>query len=186
MDALCKTVDGRVRPCNVQRLTKGDIAKAQSSWGIAFRRRFELGMRDPDEMIWSAGFMSPTEESALPGYAAVADDEIQGIVVIDQKLRMSRVPPVSAITYLPYLAAAPWNRPFGTHSGVYRGIGRLLVARAVSEAVIRGTCGRIGLHSFSAARPFYEHLGFTNLGIDPAQRGMFYFELLPDSASSAT
>ena len=112
-------------------------------------------MRDPDEMIWSAGFMIPTDGSPLQGYAVVADDETQGIVVIDRALRRSRVKPLSAIAYLPYLATAPWNRSSGACPGRYRGIGRLLVGRAISEAVSLGTGGHIGLHSFSSARPLY-------------------------------
>lgn len=176
MQVLCKTVDGHVEQCTVLRLTEDDIALARESWGIEFRHRFALGMRDPDEMIWSTGFLLATDGSPLNGYVITANNDIQGVIVVDKELRASRVHPSAKVSYVSYLATAPWNRDFGSRFGRYRGIGQVLVRQAIAEAVTLGTLGRVGLHSIAPACSFFEHLGFRNLGSDRAQRGMVYFE----------
>lgn len=92
--------------------------------------------------------------------------------------------PMAALAYVRYLATAPWNRQCAEYRGRYRGIGRLLVMHAITTGIALGSQGHVGLHSFVAASPFYDRLGFKNLGVDPAERGMLYFELLPDAAQA--
>lgn len=186
MWTLCETDSGRDVPCEVARITSIDIAAVRFSWEREFQlRRFD-GVRDDDALIWDRGFMSNArslEGIALAGYVISASDAVQGIVVVDQELKASRTQPSSAIAYVRYLATAPWNRHGDKHrSRRFHGIGRLLVVHAIAEGIDLGSRGHIGLHSFVASAPFYDRLGFKNLGPDPAERGMSYFELLPEAA----
>lgn len=178
---------GTIVPCEVARMTFQEIAAAAASWGREFQRRRVGGVRDEDALIWARGFMSdsPSEgDCKLTGYVISVAGDIQGIVRIDDVLRPSRTQPSVGMVYIRYLATAPWNRRCDEYLGRYRGIGRLLVAQAAMEGITLGGQGHIGLHSFVAATPFYDRLGFKNLGADPCKRGMSYFELLPDAATA--
>jgi hypothetical protein len=166
-------------------MTFDEISAARFSWAREFQQRHVNRVRDDDELIWARGLMANAHSaSILNGYVITAEGDIQGIVVIDEELRISKTQPSAALAYVRYLATAPWNRQCDEYVGRFRGIGRLLVVQAVAEGMALGSCGRIGLHSFLGARPFYDRLGFKNLGVDPAERGMLYFELLPDAAQA--
>lgn len=174
-------------PCEVSRMALDEIAAARFSWGREFQRRRQCGAHDPDSLIWAGGFLSgasPEYDFYLSGYVIKAAGDIQGLVVIDPELRTSRSQPAAAVAYVRYLATAPWNRNRQESRGLYRGIGRLLVTHTITTGISLGSQGRVGLHSLVAACPFYDRLGFKNFGVDPAERGMTYFELLPDAAQS--
>lgn len=121
-------------------------------------------------------------QAELNGYVITAAEDIQGIVVVDEELRRSKTMPSATLAYVRYLATAPWNRQCAGNRRRYRGVGQLLVVQAIIESVTRGNFGRIGLHSFIGASKFYERVGFRNFGGDPVERGLLYFEMLPDPA----
>lgn len=131
--------------------------------------------------------MSPaivTGQAPLLGHVLLSDDCVEGIVIIAHEPIVSWDNPDSWMTYVRYLATAPWNRDSANPETGFLGIGRLLVARAVLDSIAHGNDGRIGLHSLCSATPFYKSLGFKCLGADPVHRGLPRFELSPESAIS--
>lgn len=74
------------------------------------------------------------------------------------------------------LTVAPWNRFRLVPDPQFKGIGRLLLATAVSLSVSEEFAGRIGLHSLPQAESWYRDVcGMTDLGVDGTK--MRYFEM---------
>jgi hypothetical protein len=92
-----------------------------------------------------------------------------------------------SIVYIHYLESAPWNLkiPEIGQDPEYTGVGTTLVATCARLSIARGCEGRIGLHSLPRALPFYERLGFVNLGEEPdgPLKGLCYLELPEEAAA---
>lgn len=86
------------------------------------------------------------------------------------------------LIYVELLATAPWNRHKLVASPRYKGVGRILIATAISLSIDSGFHGRIGLHSLPQSESWYrEGAGFTDMGLDGSKR-MNYFEVTADQA----
>lgn len=82
------------------------------------------------------------------------------------------------LAYVDYVHAAPWNRRRFTDTPLYRGVGRILIAAAVSLSREQEFAGRIGLHALPQSELWYrDRCGMTDLGIDAAYQGLRYFEM---------
>lgn len=74
------------------------------------------------------------------------------------------------------LATAPWNRFRLVPDPQFKGIGRLLLAAAVSLSADEEFAGRVGLHALPQAESWYRDIcGMTDLGVDGTS--MRYFEM---------
>lgn len=74
------------------------------------------------------------------------------------------------------LATAPWNRFRLVPEPQFKGIGRLLLATAISLSFSEEFAGRVGLHALPQAESWYRDVcGMTDLGVD--ETGMRYFEM---------
>ena len=81
------------------------------------------------------------------------------------------------------LATAPWNRPRLTDNPRFKGVGRLLLAAAISLSVDEEFGGRIGLHALPRAESWYRDVcRMTALGVDGT--GMQYFEMTEAQADA--
>lgn len=86
------------------------------------------------------------------------------------------------LIYVELLATAPWNRHKLVDSPRYKGVGRVLIATAISLSIDSGFHGRLGLHSLPQSESWYRNeAGFTDLGLDAPKR-MHYFEATVDQA----
>src|SRR5258706_1341 len=80
-------------------------------------------------------------------------------------------------------ATALWNRFRLVPEPQFKGIGRLLLAAAISLSVSEEFAGRIGLHALPQAESWYRDVcGMTDLGIDGT--GMRYFEMTEAQAQT--
>lgn len=177
---LFDEIDGRITTCELTLLTSDHLRRAKQSWVPEFCRRRFNGVIDEDAILWNRGFViddSSRGDTRLRGFAIDAENEVQGVVILDESLRANPFESGSECIYVRYLATAPWNRPLRRQLGRFRRVGRLLTARAVLESIARGGGGRIGLHAFRDAGTFYERLGFLSRGFDPNCRGMIFFDL---------
>jgi hypothetical protein len=92
------------------------------------------------------------------------------------------------LVYVEYIATAPWNRAGFTPTPLYKGVGRILLATAISLSVDLGFHGRLALHSIPQSESWYRvQCGMTDLGpdLEADQRGVLrYFEMTPAQAES--
>ena len=91
-----------------------------------------------------------------------ARDRIQGYVIIHLDYwGMDKKPCV----YIPFLAAAPWNRSLhGLNGREFKGIGKILVATACLLGEKYISTSVLELHSLSSTEGFYSRIGFRETG----------------------
>ena len=161
-------------------MTDRDVEVLNATWMPAFQQRYERQEQDEDFLMWNTGkgyldLVFHREE--LQSFVLIADDIVQGVLLLESVPLMSRLEPDRSLVYVRYLATAPWNRRNKIGPGWFRGVGTLLLAHAVQESRDLGCDGRLGLHSLRGSDEFYQRQGLDNLGLDAARRGLTYFEL---------
>ncbi|WP_216359951.1 hypothetical protein [Pseudomonas ogarae] len=123
---------------------------------------------------------------ASKGFAIVCNGITQGMMLVDMTRHRSKVPPKNGkdIVYIDYLECAPWNRPeINQASPYFRGVGSTLIAAAIMQSFEEDFRGRIGLHSIQQAETWYRtKCGMTDLGSDPHNDGLRYFEMTTEQA----
>lgn len=160
-------------------MTDQHVELLNATWIRAFELRNERQERDEDFLMWNTGkgyldLVFHREE--FQSFSLVADDIVQGVLLLESVPLMSRLEPDRSLVYVRYLATAPWNRRNKIGPGWFRGVGTLLLAHAAQVSRNKGCEGRLGLHSLCGSDEFYEKLGMHNLGLDAARRGLNYFE----------
>ncbi len=110
---------------------------------------------------------------------------VEALMLIDLS-RNSRLvlSPLTQIVYVENVAVAPWNRPPIQSTPRYRGLGKLMIGVAVAISDQEHLDGRCGLHSLIQSEGFYRKLGMADLGLDPTEGNLRYFEFDPKSASN--
>lgn len=118
------------------------------------------------------------DESAYDAFAIESDGTTQGLMLLALAPHFARLPAQKGLDlcYVELIASAPWNRPKFTERPKYKGMGRALLATAVSASLELELKGRIGLHSLPESESWYEMLGFSNCGPDNGER-LLYFEM---------
>lgn len=118
---------------------------------------------------------------------AVECGETQGLMLVNlNAFGQLDVQKGRELIYVELLATAPWNRtkPKLVDSPRYKGVGRILIATAISLSIESGFHGRLGLHSLPQSESWYrDEAGFTDLGLDAPKR-MHYFEVTVDQAKA--
>jgi hypothetical protein len=110
-------------------------------------------------------------------FAVEADGMTQGLMFVKTQ-GFAREPSQQGkpLALIELIATAPWNRPTLVPVPRFKGIGRLLLAAAISLSVHEEFEGRIGLHALPQAEDWYREVcGMTDLGVD--QTRMRYFEM---------
>jgi hypothetical protein len=88
------------------------------------------------------------------------------------------------LVYVEYVHTAPWNRPLFTDKPVYKGVGGILLAAAISLSIEQEFQGRIALHSLPQSEEWYRGFcGMTDLGIDEEYQRLRYFEMTAEQAA---
>lgn len=150
-------------------LTEEMVAKFQlqdAHWSWAEKRQ-----QRQDMMAWSS-------------FAVEAEDITQGLMFVSLE-GFAREPSGRGkhLVEIDLLATAPWNRFRLVPQPQFKGIGRLLMAAAISLSVDQEFDGRIGLHALPQAESWYRDvLGMTDLGVDGTQ--MRYFEMTEAQAQA--
>ncbi len=82
------------------------------------------------------------------------------------------------LVYVEWLAVAPWNRAARRPTRELLGCGAALVDHAINRSLEVGCKGRLGLHSLNDPHTegFYRRCGMTDLGVDPDEENLRYFE----------
>jgi hypothetical protein len=102
--------------------------------------------------------------------------EVQALSILETLHHASPITHHS-IVYVEYIAVAPWNRLEVQDPRRFSGCGRALLMVAVERSVALGCGGVIGLHALPRSHGFYRSIGMKDLGADPGEHGLHYFEL---------
>ena len=116
---------------------------------------------------------------SLPGaelYAIECGALTQGLMLMTAAGHRSWFKPASRIVYVQYLASAPWNRPEIQNPPTYKAVGGRLLDFARARSLELGYKGRVGLHSIPQAEGFYRKAGMIEVGADPENDNLVYFE----------
>ncbi len=126
---------------------------------------------------WAQKVEQRREGLAWASFAVEADGVTQGLMFARMDAFAQEPSQLNKpIVDIDLLATAPWNRPQLTDQPQFKGIGRLLLAAAISLSVSEEFAGRIGLHALPQAETWYRDVcGMTDLGIDGTK--MRYFEM---------
>lgn len=171
---------------NLMPMTDEHVAKLNATWVPEFHRRQESGVRDQDFLMWETGvkYMDLlTRRINVNTYVVVRSSNVQGVLVLAKTPETSRLHENEHVLIVHYLATAPWNRRGRVSSGRYRGTGTVLLGHAVLDSMAAGCLGRLGLHSLTDSDDYYRAMGFDDLGLNPAERGLRYFELSVSDAA---
>ncbi len=151
--------------------TGGDIAAA-------------VALRNLQDAHWEWGRKAHLIEGRLDwqSFAVEADGATQGLMFVKTQ-GFAREPSQKGkpLVLIELLATAPWNRPTLAATPRFKGIGRLLLAAAISLSMHEEFGGRIGLHALPQADEWYRvNCGMTDLGMD--DNHMRYFEMTDTQA----
>lgn len=133
---------------------------------------------------WSQKVVQRRDSLAWASFAVEAGDVTQGLMFARLDAFAREASQLNKpIVDIDLLATAPWNR-FGLDPNPqFKGVGRLLLATAISLSVSEEFDGRIGLHALPQADTWYRDVcGMSDLGIDST--GMRYFEMTAAQAQA--
>lgn len=145
------------------------------------------GARD-SHWKWAEKARAAAQKSAYETFAVECGDKTQGLMFVDMAYHRARIPEQlkRELVYVELIATAPWNRRKLVASPLYKGVGRILIATAISLSAHLEFKGRIGLHSLPdpEVESWYRDVaGFTDLGFEDA-KGMRYFEMTEAQATA--
>lgn len=102
--------------------------------------------------------------------------EVEAAMVLLLRKDSHRLSGALPITYVDFVAVAPWNRKAFQLPQRFRNLGTVLLGAAVERSRTLGYEGRCGLHSLPQAEGFYRQLGMRDFGLDAAYDSLRYFE----------
>lgn len=120
-----------------------------------------------------------TGKLSFNSFAIDCSNETQGLMIVKttgfaREASQSRLP----LVYIEYISTAPWNRIGFTQQPKYKGVGRFMLAAAISLSIDEGFDGRIGLHSLPQALSWYRDIcEMIDLGQDSSYLDLNYLEM---------
>ena len=161
------------------------IAKANLEW-TRIKQQYQDRCRQqrlpyPEHSHWN--WEDKAERSEMfsmiqTRFGIVCQNEIQGLMLVEQMTEFAKLPPDKGETllYVKYLETAPQNVEPYTKPRKFLGIGRLFLRVAVDFSLEVGCEGRVGLHALPQAEAFYRTNGMVEFDRDPAHENLRYFE----------
>lgn len=139
----------------------------------------DFGAHDLQDSHWQWIEKAPIYGGRLEcaSFALEAEGQTQGLMFVrTQGFARERSQANKPLVLVDLLATAPWNRPKLVKDARFKGVGRIMIAAAISLSVAEEFEGRIGLHALPQAESWYRDMcGMTPLGIDETQ--MQYLEM---------
>ena len=134
---------------------------------------------------WAEKAMDAAGSLGQETVAVECAGETQGLMLVDTtRFARSDRQKGRELVYVDLLATATWNRPRLVPEARYKGVGRILIATAISLSYELEFNGRLGLHSLPQSESWYRDVaGFSDMGYDAPKR-MRYFEVTEAQAAA--
>jgi GNAT superfamily N-acetyltransferase len=167
------------------------IVKANAEW-IRIRQQYrdrcrQQGLSYPEHSHWN--WEDKAELSEMSGvfqtrFGILCQDEIQGLMLVEQKTEFAKLPPDGGkpLLYVVFLETAPHNIEIYVKPRRFCGVGGSLMNAAIDYSREQGYEGRIGLHALPQAEQTYHNWGMTRCGKDPSHSDLCYFEFTSQQA----
>lgn len=155
-------------------------------WEREWRPRLEAAHQDGADWPWVEHLKRSSTSPDFLCLAICRGAKLEAMMSLSIEIGGSRLAPKSDTVYVEYVGVAPDNlgAPIGTRA--IRGLGGVLLAKALRLSANVGLMGRLGLHSKQAVEDFYRHLGFTECGYEETEDGSWlYFEMTPDNVEKS-
>lgn len=176
-----------------------EIAAAESAWKPAMDELVRLlaeanvtKEKWPQHRYWNWNWkFLMSEVEGWRTFGVRRDLQIQGLMIADEN-RRSRIDADLGLTYINFVATAPWNLSFPpVQAGRYAQVGRVLFASAVQLSRESGHEGRVGLYAIRQSLGWYKGIGMveferenievmTNDGVEV----LHYCEMTPETATT--
>ena len=176
----------------IDRIDAAFAKRAEDSWQTflaaakveALRTKRLFPEVDHDHWKWAEKVRLTEHLLPYPTLGIECDGQVQGLMLVETDGHFGRIGLQlgTPLVYVNLLATAPWNLPGVVEQPLYRGVGTVMLAAAVSMSVDLGFKGRLGLHSLRKSQGWYERLGMICLGADPTKQNLKYYELTPEQA----
>ncbi len=178
-------------------LEQTDLERADASWlpeqnllkQVASQSGISIdNLMQHDHWIWSRKWLSRSRDTIYGGIEA--EDQLQGIMILrTNKLSRHESQQGLPLVYVDYLATAPWNNSRVlkqlNRRERFKKIARYLMRTAIRISQENQWEGRIGLLSLPQSQRYYQdRCGMVDLGEDPLQPPMHYFEMTPEIAAA--
>ena len=176
-------------------LEPADISHAITPWEDFSRERLRQWLAEgsprnlwPEHSHWN-WTRKADHYSGLPSYqfaGVECEGVMQGLMLVSTQGEACRLSEQAGkpLTYIHYLATAPWNDPDFTDAPRFGAVGSVLIAAALQLSLDSGFQGRLGLHALPQAETFYRnHIGMTDLGLDVHTDNLRYFEMSSEQAN---
>jgi hypothetical protein len=174
---------------------KKHVRDFQTLWRPAFKQRLAtiatqegVAAAQLQDFHWKWPEKAAATEvrADFESFAVEAWGVTQGLMLVSLNARARAAGQQNAhLVYVELVATAPWNREGLTERPKYKGIGRLLLAAAVSLSVNQEFGGRVGLHALPQSESWYGQIcGMTDLGLDATHQGLRYFEMTEAQAKA--
>ena len=176
----------------IDRIDTAFAKRAEDSWqtflaaaraeALATNRLFPVV--DHDHWKWVEKVRLTERLLPYPTLGIECDGKVQGLMLVETDGHFGRLGLQlgTPLVYVNLLATAPWNLPGVVEQPLYRGVGTVMLAEAVSMSVDLGFKGRLGLHSLPKSQGWYERLGMICLEADPTKQNLKYYEMTPEQA----
>ncbi|WP_108398325.1 hypothetical protein [Devosia submarina] len=173
-----------------------NVADIDGSWRPLMQARIEQ-LRSEDRLTigalgeselqdahwrWSEKIEMSSNRLDRQSFAIVTEGATQGLMLVTTAgFAKESSQHGKPLVMIDLLATAPWNRRGFDAAPRFKGVGRIMMAAAISLSVQEEFRGRVGLHALPQAEAWYrDRVGMADLGIDDTR--MRYFELTEDQA----
>ena len=178
-------------------LTTRDLEVIERSWA-AHRAELVAALMGagverrlwPESLHWDWGRKAPLLELLLVNAFGVAcRGGWQAVMMTKTAGYDARVSSEAGkpLVYVDFVETAPWNWTISElgRLPVFKGLGSVLIRRAVQQSRAEGFRGRVGLHALPQAERFYGQVcGMTRVGPDAAKQDLVYFEFTRQQADA--
>lgn len=157
---------------------------------VARLTRENVPIRDwPQDLHWKWDRKTDWSRSklALRRCALLCEKNLQGLMLLNlAKFAREKSQFGKDLTYVEFVATAPWNRPKLTGLQKFGTVGTVFMRAAIEMSRAETFRGRIALHSLPQSDSFYrDNCGMTDLGPDPDYPGKLrYFEMTETQADA--